>query len=147
MRLSVRPGATGHMQSTQCSRVLPAALDILRPGFGPPRATTLMAVTDTPHETGWKMLSQPRNHLSVQNVSVVSPSFRFTKRDNEGRRPLRVGCEKEETMLSRCGADGHLGVPFVADAGGRVGYLPWSSCAPWYGNHHPFPFPVFCEGG
>ena len=70
------------------------------------------------------MLSQPRNHLSAQSVSVVSPSFRFTERDNEGRRPLRVGCEKEETMLSRCGADGHLGVPFVADAGGGGVTLP-----------------------
>ena len=42
-----------------------------------------------------KMLSQPRNHLSVQNVSVVSLSFRFTKRDNGERRLPHVGCEKE----------------------------------------------------
>jgi len=63
-----------------------------------------------------KMLSQPRNHLSVQNVSVVSLSFRFTKRDNGERRLPHVGCEKEETILSRCRADGHSDVPFVADA-------------------------------
>lgn len=64
-----------------------------------------------------KMLSQPRNHLSVQNVSVVSPSFCITKRDNGGRRSPSVGCEKEATILSSCGADGHSDVPFVADAG------------------------------